>query len=287
MKKAKQLILDLCLVLLGNLIYAAGVALFIIPGNLITGGTTGIALFVNRLFRISVADFALIFNIIMFILGFAVLGKKFAATTAVSTFSYPLFLKLVQHLLRDRVITTDRILCTVFGGLCIGAAIGIVIRAGSSTGGMDIPPLVLNKFFKIPVSFSLYLFDMLILLMQAVNAEGEQILYGILLVMIYTAVLNQCLLIGKNMLQLKIVSEKSDAIKELILHRIDRGVTLLSGRTGLMGKETELVLTVMSPRELARAKKEILKIDPKAFMVVSKVSEVSGRGFSLEKIYID
>ena len=98
-------------------------------------------------------------------------------------------------------ITDDLILCTVFGGICIGAAIGLVIRMGASTGGMDIPPLILNKYFKIPVSSSIYVFDMLILLLQVFHSTGEQVLYGILLVIVYSAVLDKCLMLGTTKMQ--------------------------------------------------------------------------------------
>ncbi len=104
-------------------------------------------------------------------------------------------LELITRLLGGYRITDDLILCTVFGGICIGAAIGLVIRMGASTGGMDIPPLILNKYFKIPVSSSIYVFDMLILLLQVFHSTGEQVLYGILLVIVYSAVLDKCLMI--------------------------------------------------------------------------------------------
>ncbi len=276
---------DIFIVLIGNLLYACGIALFVLPGGLMTGGTTGIALFVNHLSDIPISTFVLIFNTVMFLLGFFILGKKFAATTAISTFCYPLWLQLVQELAGDYVITKDPVLCMIFGGLLIGASLGLVIRSGASTGGMDIPPLVLNKLFHIPVSVMLYVFDLLILLLQAFHCTGEEILYGILLVLVYTMVLDKFLMIGTSKMEIKVVSQKSDEIRHAILEQIDRGVTLLDGRTGYLQQETEVLLSVVSTRELSRTRRLIHSIDSSAFLIISRVTEVRGRGFTQDKEY--
>ena len=152
----RNLGLDLLLVVLGNALYAFGVAAFLLPGGLITGGTTGIALFVRHCFPISISAFVLGFNVVMLLLGLAVLGRKFAATTVLSSLLYPVLLELWERVLPAQAITQDVILCTAFGGMCIGAGLGIVIRTGASTGGMDIPPLVLNRLFHLPVAAVLY-----------------------------------------------------------------------------------------------------------------------------------
>ena len=186
----------------GNFLYALAVKLFLIPAGLITGGTTGIALVVNYLLDISVSKIVLIINVIMLLLGWYVLGKSFALTTLASSFLYPLFLELCDRVLGEYVLTRDLMLCTVFSGLGIGIALGIVIRAGASTGGMDIPPLVLNRLLRIPVSSGMYGFDFCILVMQMWFRPAESILYGILLVMIYTVVLDRMLVIGRSRTEL-------------------------------------------------------------------------------------
>lgn len=286
MNKWMKQILDTLVVILGNCIYAFGVAMFIIPGELITGGSTGIGLFVKDVTGLPVTIFVFFFNLAMFMIGFFAFGWKFAANTIVSTFSYPVALGIITECLQDYCITQDMILCTIFGGICIGAAIGIVMRAGASTGGMDIPPLVLNKYFRIPVSGSIYVFDMLILLLQAFHSTGEQILYGILLVIIYTIVLDKCLMVGTAKMQIKVVSEKIEKIREAVLTDIDRGVTMLNSETGYMKRDTQMLLTVVSMRELARTEKLIHTVDENAFVIINRVSEVSGRGFSSKKRYL-
>ena len=119
---------------LGNLIYTVAVAFFILPNNLITGGTTGLALFGQYMFHIPITAFVYVFNIAMFLLGAWVLGKAFDLTTILSTFEYPFFLSILQ-LLSSRVgpLTDDMMLATLFAGAGIGIGLGLVIQAGAST----------------------------------------------------------------------------------------------------------------------------------------------------------
>lgn len=282
--KMKQNI-SILLVLLGNILYALTVKLFLIPADLVTGGTTGIGLAMKHYMNLPVSGVILVFNIGMLLLGLAVLGKRFAMTTIVSTFVYPLALDLFDRLLGNIVLTEDIWLCTVFSGLGIGASLGIVIRAGASTGGMDIPPLVLNHYFRIPVSISLYVFDFVILLLQAIYNPPEKLLYGVILVLIYTIVLDKLMLMGTTKTEVRVVSSHYKEIKEQIIHKMDRGVTMISAETGYLGNQTQMIFSIVSNRELPRLEQMVREIDPHSFMVVNRVSEVRGRGFTLKKEY--
>ena len=269
----------------GNMLYALMVKLFLLPAGLVTGGTTGLALIAEKLWNVPISGFVFVFNVVMLIIGWVVLGKAFALTTIASSVLYPLFLEICNLLLGDLVLTQDPMLCTVFFGVGIGVALGIVIRSGASTGGMDIPPLVLNKFFRLPVSVGLYTFDFCILLAQLFFSPAENVLYGIVMTLLYSIVIDKMLLLGQSRTELKIVSTKSEQITQAIMSQVDRGVTLLHGRGGYLGNETELVLTVISNRELVKVERLVHQIDPECFVVVSRVCEVRGRGFSLSKQY--
>lgn len=272
-------------VIFGNVFYAFVIRLFLLPGNLMTGGTTGIGLVVKHFTGASISEFVLVFNIVMLIVGWTLLGKKFALTTVISSFTYPIALEVANHIFGDLVITTDPMLNTIFAGLGIGIGLGIVIRTGASTGGMDIPPLVLNKYFRIPVSVSLNVFDILILVLQIVYNPPERILYGVLLVMIYTTVLDKVLMMGNTKTEVKVISSQVEEIRQAILAQVDRGVTMLYGEGGYRQEQTQIVLSIVSNRELPQVEKLIRHIDPEAFMIVSRVTEVRGRGFSLSKHY--
>lgn len=269
----------------GNILYALTVKVFLLPAELVTGGSTGIALTANHLTDLPVPTVVLFFNLGMLALGWLVLGRAFAFTTIVSTFLYPLALEGWGRLLGDLILTQDLLLCTIFSGIGIGLALGIVIRAGASTGGMDIPPLVLKKLCHIPVSVSLYVFDACILLSQALFRPAEHVLYGLLLVLIYTVTLDRVLLVGKARTELKIVSRHSEEIRKAVIEQMDRGVTLLEGESGYFRQPIQMIFSVVSNREIPRLERLVREIDPECFIVMNRVSEVRGRGFSMKKYY--
>ena len=139
----KQLIWNWASIIFGNALYSLAVALFLEPAGLITGGATGIALAIGRLTGLSVSGLLFFINLAMLVWGWVVLGRAFALNTLASSVLSPAFLALFEGMANGRVLTEDIFLCTVFAGLGIGVSLGIVIRSGASTGGLDIPPLVL------------------------------------------------------------------------------------------------------------------------------------------------
>ena len=282
----KQIIKTALIVILGNFAYAFAVAFFIEPSGLITGGGSGLALFFHHIFGFKTVHVAFVINTVLFLVGWRIMGRRFAANTLLSTFCFPVGLYVAEILAAQFSPTEDIVLCTVFGGMIIGASLGVVIRTGASTGGMDIPPIVLNKFFGTPISGMMWAFDICILVLQALFTEKTLVLYGILLVIIYTNVLDRMLILGKAKTQIKVVSKKSEEIRRAILQDIDRGVTVMYGRTGYLGKDTEINLSIVSTRELAKTEKLVHEIDPEAFIIVSRVSEVKGRGFTEQKKYL-
>lgn len=275
---------NLVAILLGNTIYAIGIVAFLLPTGIITGGTTGLALSARHYFGIPISAFALCFNTFMFFLGLIILGKAFALTTLISSFYYPVILDILQKVPSFSNVTQDRMLACICAGMLIGLGIGIVIRAGASTGGMDIPPLILKRFWGIPVSVSLYLFDIVVLFLQMTFSNVEESIYGIIMVLIYTFVLDKVLTLGLAQTQVKIVSKKHDEINAAIHTQLDRGTTLIHAETGFLHRESSIVLTIISNRELIRLNKIVTDIDPSAFMIICKVNEVRGKGFSLPKV---
>ena len=248
----KQLIWNWASIIFGNALYSLAVALFLEPAGLITGGATGIALAIGRLTGLSVSGLLFFINLAMLVWGWVVLGRAFALNTLASSVLSPAFLALF----------------------------------GASTGGLDIPPLVLNKWFKLPVSATMLAFDIMVLLMQAVFSPMPQVLYGIVMVLIHTVVMDKMLMMGASRTEVKIISSQSDAICAAILEQLDRGVTILHGEGGYTHESSAVLLSIVSNRELPRLEKLAHSIDPTCFLIVSHVTEVSGRGFSMDKDYL-
>ena len=277
------MVVDLLSVVLGNFLYALTVKLFLEPTGLITGGTMGLALTANHLWGPDINLFVLLFNTAMLGLGYFTLGKTFAATTVASTFLSPAFMELIDRTIGQPVLSNDLMLNAFFCGIGIGVSLGMVIRAGSSTGGCDVPTILISRTFRLPLGAVVYAFDMAILSMQLLFSEGEGILYGIFMAFVYTIVMDKMLLVGTDRTEIKIISHKYSEISDAIQAEVDRGVTLLHGEGGFLHRDTKMVLSVVSNREVVKVERIAHDIDPACFMMISRVSQVRGRGFTLDK----
>lgn len=286
MQNKRKLFLNLAIVIFGNFLYALSVKLFLEPFGLVTGGTVGLALTANHFWNVDINAFVLVFNVAMLLLGLIVLGKTFAATTVASTFLIPFFMELIDLTIGQPVFSDDLMLNAIFCGIGIGIALGMVIRLGSSTGGCDIPAIIISKVFHIPLGIVIYALDFIILSLQMIFSDVEMILYGILMVIVYTVVMDKMLLLGTDRTEIKIISEKALEISEAIQKQVDRGVTLLHGEGGFLHDQKEILLSIVSNREVVKVEKLVHEIDPTCFIIINRVSEVKGRGFSLSKKHI-
>ena len=204
MKKSWEKIIKTILgVLVGNLVLSFAVAAFIVPNGIIMGGATGIGLTISHYFQVNLSMIILAINAVLFVLGAVFLGKKFALTTIISSFIYPIFLSMAQSIPGiDKVTENNAMLAALYGGVLLGIGIGLVVRVGASTGGTDILALVLHKWFHVPVAVFLYIVDFSVLGFQMLFSDSEQILYGILNLFLSTVVLNRVMLLGKSQIQL-------------------------------------------------------------------------------------
>ena len=278
--------LSFLLVIVGNMIYALTVKLFVLPANLISCGTTGLAFVAQELLHIPMSAFIFVFNIVMLCLGWWILGKKFAMTTLFSSLFYPIALELLNRTLGDIFITDSSLLNVLFAGMGLGLSLGLVLRGGASTGGMDIPPLILKKYFRIPVSASLWVFDFCIMTAQMSFHPLEDLLYDILLLITISTTLNKIMLFGTSKTEVKIISEKAEEIRSAILSKVDRGVTMLHGEGGYLRRDTEIILSIISNHQLPKLEQQARSIDPDCFIIISSVTEVWGRGFSYSKRHL-
>lgn len=272
-------------VIAGNIIVAFAIAAFILPKNLIAGGTTGLAIILNHFFGLNISLVVLVFNSLMFIVGAVLLGKKFALTTIMSTIIFPTFLTFFRSLQALQNMTDDILLSAIYAGILCGLGVGLVFRAGASTGGMDIPPLLLNKHFEIPLAVGMYTFDVIFLLIQSLFSNMEQILYGLVMVFLTSMVINKVMVAGTNKMQLFIISKKYEEIKAALLYVQNVGLTMVNVETAFEGVQQQAVLCVVEQRKLPAINELINQIDPFAFVIIGQVHEVAGKGFTLERTH--
>ncbi len=270
-------------VLLGNAVLAFTVAAFLVPQGIIMGGATGIGLTIGHFIALDLSAIIFLVNIVLFVLGTIVLGKKFALTTLISTFVYPVFLSVMRSIPGITELTDNIMLAALYGGALLGLGIGLVVRVGASTGGTDILAVVLHKWFHISLAVFVYVVDFTVLLCQALFSNSEQILYGILVLIVSTMALNRVMLMGQAQIQLFIITEKYEEVKEKVLKEMDAGVTMVHIETGYGAKQQKGVLCVIPNRKLYSINQMVQMIDPQAFITITQINEVRGRGFTIER----
>ena len=279
-----QKLLRTCLAVVGgNIFLAFGIAAFVIPQGIIMGGATGIGIVLSRHIPLETATIVLILNLLALVLGGVVLGKQFLLTTVASSMLYPLFLGIVQRIPGIDALTDSMMLSALFGGGIVGISLGLVMRVGASTGGMDVVNLVLHKCLHLPVSVLVYITDIFILGAQALTADPEQILYGIVMLVVETIVLDKVMLLGQSQIQIFAISTEYDAIRKGILKELQAGATMVCIETGLTNRQQRGVLCIIPPRKLYAAQELIHSIDPNAFLTVTQIKEVRGQGFAMER----
>ncbi len=257
------------------------------PHDIIMGGTTGLAIVLSRLLGVDMAVIVLVLNGLLLLAGGAVLGRKLVTTTLASSLLYPMFLGLVQRIPGIDRLTDNALLAALFAGVLMGVALGIVMRVGSSTGGMDIASLMLHKWTHIPVSICVYLMDVLVIGGQALFSRPEPILYGLVVLVLESLALDKVMILGQAQIQLFIISGQYEAIRRRVLTGLQAGATMVPIKTGALGQSQMGVLCVIPYRKLFAAKELVQKIDPAAFITITQVKEVRGRGFTLERAVED
>ena len=282
-KPAKRALITLLCVLSGNALLAFLVAAFIIPHDIIMGGTTGIGIVLHKAIpQMDVSLFVLILNAILLLIGLFTLGKKFAVTTVASSFLYPVLLGFFQRIPGIDSMTDNALIAAVFAGTLMGIALGLVMRVGSSTGGMDIVTLVLNKYTHMPVSIWVYITDFIVIGGQTLFNPAEKTLLGIIVLVLETIVLDKAMILGKSQIQIFVISEAYEQIRNALMEQTEAGVTMTLIETGWLKKQQQGVLCVIPQRKLYAATELIQHIDPQAFITITQIREVRGQGFTIE-----
>lgn len=271
-------------VLCGNFIIAVGVSFFIIPLNILSGGVAGIAIAIKPIFHIEPTVVINVLTITLFLLGVVVLGKKFALKTVISAIVYPLFITLLNNFGNEMLITENRIPASIYAGVCIGVGIGLVYRVGASTGGMDIPPLVINKYTGIALPTLVMCIDGATVIIGASVYGIEAAMIGLVSVYVCGQTISKVITIGsfqaKNVM---IISSKYEEVMKEIYQNIARGATILHAEGGYTREKKPVIMIVVTNKQFAELNRVVTKVDPEAFIVSSDANEVRGLGFTYKE----
>ena len=270
-------------VILGNALLAFSICAFVVPNNFMLGGSTGIALLLQRFLPLRLSVWSAIINGSLFVVGWICLGKKFAATSLLSTIVYPIIMAVFETLPLGTLFPEDKLICAIFCGVLCGLGIGFVVRVGGSTGGMDVPPCILQKYKGIPVGNSLMFFDTAIVLLQVCTKGLSGLLHSILIIVLMSMAINHAVVTGEKKVQLIIISPAYEQIRKTILEQLDSGVTMLDIETGYEAQAQKALFIVVYAKKYPAIREAALLIDPKAFIVISEVKNVHGKGYTLAR----
>ncbi|MBQ1826691.1 MAG: YitT family protein [Erysipelotrichaceae bacterium] len=277
MKKLK----DVVMIIFGGALLAFSVAYFVIPNNILSGGVAGIAVIVNQLWGIDATIMINIFMVVCFIMGYIFLGKEFAMKTVLGSASYTVTYDIMSQF--PLKIEVSPLLACIFGGAIAGAGIGLVFAHNGSTGGVDIPQLIISKLTGINLATVVFIIDGLAAVAGFLVFGVEEVMLGMIYIYASSAAIDRVVVpqYGEAV-AVYIISDKITELCNFIHIDLYRGTTLLSAVGGYTGSEKQVILTVVSKSEYVKLNSFIERTDPTAFVIVSEAKEIKGEGFTYE-----
>ena len=279
-KLDKMAIRDYVLILLGSILQAGSLRVFLIPAKLASGGVSGLSQIINSFTGWPIGVMVLIGNIPLLILGWRFLGgPRFAARTAFAILSFSILVDIPLPFLPQEGITGDLVLNSLYGGVVSGIGFGLVYRGRGTSGGSDILARILSSWRGIPVSQSYLMTDAVIIFLAGISFSWENALYA--LVMLYVSgIAAESISQGSNILRTGlIITGRPEPIIEEIFNRLRRGVTIMNAKGGYSGEDKSILLCVVTRAEIPHLKDLTKEVDPKAFLIIGQAHEVRGEGF--------
>ncbi len=272
---------DGALIVIGSIIQALSVVMFLAPADLAPGGISGLALILNRAlpFTLSIGIWIWVLNVPLLGLGIRYLGGwRFLIRTIVVVALYSGFTALFERMDIQRV-TNDVLLNTLFGGIIGGVGAGLVFRAQATTGGTDILALLLVRLRSVPLSQSYLITDVAVIVLAGVTFGWEKALYAIIALYV-GGVVAETISEGVHISRTAtIITQQPDAVAQAVITVMGRGVTRWAGTGAYTGADRPILFIVISRAETATLKSIVAKADPQAFVVIGQAQEVYGEGF--------
>lgn len=283
----KKIALEYSQIAFGVTIMTLGFYFFLLPENLVIGGTMGLAVLFKS--QINPSIFLYIVNTILLLIGLIVLGKDFFMKTIFGTLASPTILFLLELFgvnefwIMDQISDSKLLIAAVSGSILVGIGLGIVFRFGGTTGGMDVVQSIIHKKFHIPYQFIFVFTDGLVVLLSLILFKDvELFIYAVASVFLISIIVDNVSIKGRAGQTIFVITRKPDLIKQAIYDTIDRGCTLIDAEGGFSGVQSQMVICTMRNREVNMMRSVIERIDPEAFTFMTDTKEAVGRGFSKE-----
>lgn len=274
-----HMIIDFILITLGCFIASAGVNIFLVNAELLSGGVTGIALILQYLFNIPSGISTFLINIPLIILSYKLLSKRFTIYTTIGMSASSLFLVLTNNI-PDFFKLDDTLLYCIYGGVLCGLGYGLVFSRNGSTGGIDIVSMILRKRnSNLEIGKLGFTFNIFIILLAAIIFNPSKALYTLISIYIQATVLDKVISGFNSKKLLLILTEKEEEVIKYVIKDMNRGVTSLIAEGEYTHNLKKMLYVAVTTPQMVRLKRKILMIDPNAFITIIDVSEVNGKGF--------
>lgn len=262
--------------LLGVLIVAIAYNLFLLPAKVVYG-VGGLGIIFNSLFKIDPSLVILVSSVILLFLSLILLGKEETKKTVIGSLLYPVFVKLTSSV--GQIVdlsNTDPLLIVLFGAVISGFGLGLIFKAGFTTGGTDILNQIVAKYFKMSMGNSMFFTDGIIILSSVFVFGWTKIMYSIISLYIISIMTDKVILGISNSKAFYIITDHEEEVKKFVLKHLSHGVTILDAKGGFTGQNQKVIMCIIPTKEYFIAKEGIHEIDSNAFFVVTDAYEVSG-----------
>ncbi|KQL52776.1 hypothetical protein AN964_04075 [Heyndrickxia shackletonii] len=277
----KQTIKDIIFILIGALIFAVGINYFTIPNHLSEGGIIGLTVIAHYLFHWSPGVVNFVLNMALFLVGYKFFEKRTIVYTLLSIASCSGFLYLTEN--TGKTITNNTLLASIFAGLLVGAGLGIIFRAGGTSGGTTIIARMANQYFGWSIGSAMLLIDIIVVTGSVFIIGLEKAMYTLIVVYVGAKAID---FIGERLderVGVFIISNFPDVVLNEITTKMLRGITVLEGRGGYSGRNKEVLYVVISKQEVVRLKNIINTLDENAYVTVHSVHEIVGKGYKSDQ----
>jgi uncharacterized membrane-anchored protein YitT (DUF2179 family) len=271
-----RILKDIVLISLGITSAAIGLKSFLLPTQFIDGGATGIALLLTELTKLELPSLLIIINLPFVILGYNVVGKKFAIKTGIAIS----VLAIVTHFFTFPEITNDKLLVSVFGGFFLGAGIGFSVRGGAVIDGTEVLAIYLSRKFGVTMGDVIISFNVLIFSVAAYTLSIETALYSMITYLAASKTIDFVIEGIDEYIGITVISAHSEEIREMITTQMHKGVTVYKGKRGFGQHghvdDLDIIYTIITRLEISKINTEIEKIDPNAFVIMTSVKDTKG-----------
>ena len=281
-KTAMDWIKKYLVLIIGSLIYSAGLEIFLVPNNIIDGGIVGISIMASYLTGIPFGVYMLVLNLPFLYLGYKQIGKTFAISTIISIIALSIFSEFLEPVPQ---ITQDYFLAAIFGGIIAGAGVGLVIRQGGSLDGTEITAIILDRKTSFSVGEVVMFFNLFILVAAGFVFGWDKAMYSLVAYFIISKMIDVVLKGLDESYAVMIVSDEYEEIADALMHRLGRGVTYLHGQGAYTGDDKQVLYCVVTRLEVVKLKEIALEKDETAFVTINPVHDIVGGRFKKKSIH--